>query len=104
MSTNSNPIYQYIGGAALAGIGVLSAIYHDRAVFDSNREGIKTQKGWPLVGNLPVLIQYKDKIHDFLMEGFTQLDELTLTMSALGIPRHVATLDPRNVEHVLKSE
>ncbi|CAO3609763.1 unnamed protein product [Mucor hiemalis] len=103
MSTNSNPIYQYIGGAALAGIGVLSAIYHDRAVFDSNREGIKTQKGWPLVGNLPVLIQYKDKIHDFLMEGFTQLDELTLTMSALGIPRHVATLDPRNVEHVLKN-
>lgn len=25
-------------------------------------------------------------------------------MSALGIPRHIATLDPRNVEHVLKSK
>lgn len=24
-------------------------------------------------------------------------------MSALGIPRHVGTIDPRNVEHVLKS-
>jgi hypothetical protein len=78
MSTQSNPIFQYVGGAALAGITVLSAIYHDRAVFDSHREGIKTQKGWPLVGNLPLLIQYKDKMHDFLMEGFTQLDELTL--------------------------
>lgn len=25
-------------------------------------------------------------------------------MSALGIPRHIATLDPRNIEHVLKSK
>jgi hypothetical protein len=25
-------------------------------------------------------------------------------MSALGIPRHIATLDPKNVEHVLKSK
>lgn len=24
-------------------------------------------------------------------------------MSALGIPRHVGTIDPRNVEHILKS-
>lgn len=24
-------------------------------------------------------------------------------MSALGIPRHIATIDPRNVEYVLKS-
>lgn len=25
-------------------------------------------------------------------------------MSALGIPRHIGTIDPRNVEHVLKSK
>lgn len=25
-------------------------------------------------------------------------------MSAMGIPRHIATLDPRNVEHLLKSK
>lgn len=24
-------------------------------------------------------------------------------MSALGIPRHVGTIDPRNVEYILKS-
>lgn len=24
-------------------------------------------------------------------------------MSALGIPRHIATVDPRNVEHLLKT-
>lgn len=26
------------------------------------------------------------------------------TMSALGIPRHVGTIDPKNVEHILKSK
>ncbi|KAI8641273.1 cytochrome P450 [Parasitella parasitica] len=102
-ATTSNPLLSYIGGAAVAGITVLSAIYSDRAIFDSKREGIKTQSGWPLVGNLPLLIQHKDKMHDFLLEGFSQMDDLTLTMSALGIPRHIATLDPRNVEHVLKN-
>lgn len=73
-----NPIYRYVGGAAAAGIALLAAIYHDRAVFDENREGIKTQPGWPLVGNLPLLLQYREKMHDFLLEGFTRLDELTL--------------------------
>lgn len=78
MTSAHNPLYQYIGGAALAGVALLSTIYHDRAVFDERREGIKTQSGWPLVGNLPVLIQYKEKIHDFLLGGFNQLDEMTL--------------------------
>ncbi|GAA5810466.1 hypothetical protein MFLAVUS_003887 [Mucor flavus] len=100
--TTSNPIFQYMGSAALAGVAVLGAIYNDRAVFDERRKGIKTQPGWPLVGNLPLLIQYKDQMHDFLLAGFNELDEMTLTMSALGIPRHVATLDPQNVEHLLK--
>ncbi|KAG0172070.1 hypothetical protein DFQ28_011683 [Apophysomyces sp. BC1034] len=94
---------RYLGGAAMAGVTLLAAIYRDRAVFDSHRPDIKTQAGWPLVGNLPVLLQWKEQIHDFLLEGFTRLDDLTLTMSALGIPRHIATLDPRNVEHILKN-
>lgn len=73
-----NPIAKYIGGAALAGTAILAAIYNDRAIFDERREGVKTQAGWPLVGNLPLLIQYKEKMHDFLLEGFTTLDDLTL--------------------------
>jgi hypothetical protein len=78
MTSTSNHLYQYIGGAAVAGVALLSTIYHDRAVFDERRKGIKTQSGWPLVGNLPILIQYKEQIHDFLLGGFTQLDEMTL--------------------------
>lgn len=77
-TSNRNPITRYIGGAALAGVTALAIIYHDRAVFDERREDIKTQPGWPLVGNLPILLQWKDRIHEFLLEGFTSLDETTL--------------------------
>ncbi|KAI7907522.1 cytochrome P450 [Cokeromyces recurvatus] len=94
---------RYLGAGTVATISVLACIYHDRAIFDEKRADIKTQPGWPLVGNLPVLLEYLVRFHDFLLEGFTRLDELTLTLSALGIPRHVGTIDPRNVEHILKS-
>lgn len=110
----------HIGKGILATVSLLACIYHDRAVFDPKRPDIKTQPGWPLVGNLPILLQYLMQIHDFLLEGFTRLDDMTLyvpiyvhldfkaniivrTLSALGIPRHVGTIDPRNVEHILKS-
>ncbi|KAG1056053.1 hypothetical protein G6F43_002031 [Rhizopus delemar] len=94
---------RYIGTGITAALTLLACIYHDRAIFDSKRPDIKTQPGWPLVGNLPVLLQYLMHIHEFLLEGFTRLDSLTLTMSALGIPRHVGTIDPRNVEYILKT-
>ncbi|PHZ07841.1 cytochrome P450 [Rhizopus microsporus ATCC 52813] len=93
----------HIGKGILATVSLLACIYHDRAVFDPKRPDIKTQPGWPLVGNLPILLQYLMYIHDFLLEGFTRLDDMTLTLSALGIPRHVGTIDPRNVEHILKT-
>ncbi|KAI9490196.1 cytochrome P450 [Zychaea mexicana] len=73
----SSPVSRYVGGAALAGITLLAAYYHDRAIFDENREGITTQAGWPLVGNLPILLRYKDQIHDFLFESFQLLEEQT---------------------------
>ncbi|KAG2200618.1 hypothetical protein INT47_007362 [Mucor saturninus] len=95
-------VARYIGTGAAATISLLACIYHDRAVFDSKRPGIKTQAGWPLVGNLPIIIEYLMRFHDFLLEGFTRLDELTLTLSAIGIPRHIGTVDPKNVEHILK--
>lgn len=69
---------RYIGTGAVATISLLACIYNDRALFDSKRPGIKTQAGWPLVGNLPIIVEYLMRFHDFLLEGFTRLDELTL--------------------------
>lgn len=65
----------YAGVVALAALGTLAAIYHDRAVFDARRQDIVTQPGWPLVGNLPIILQWKDMIHEFLVEAFTFLNE-----------------------------
>lgn len=67
-----------IGKVALASIVGLAAYYNDRAIFDENRKGIVYQPGQPLVGNLPMLIQYKDQIHDLFLEAYHRFDTLTL--------------------------
>ncbi|KAI8098997.1 cytochrome P450 [Halteromyces radiatus] len=92
-----------IGKAALATIVGLAAYYNDRAIFDENRKGIVYQPGHPLVGNLPLLIQYKDQIHDLFLEAYHRYNALTITFSVLGVPRQILTLDPQNVEYVLKN-
>ncbi|CDS07716.1 hypothetical protein LRAMOSA01665 [Lichtheimia ramosa] len=101
----NNPVLQkagIIGGATAAVLGLLALKYPDRAIFDEHREGIPYTKGWPLVGILPTLVANKERIHHMFLEGFELSDSLTSTSSALGIPRSIVTIDPRNVERVLK--
>ncbi|CAO3595957.1 unnamed protein product [Absidia cylindrospora] len=92
-----------IGKAALATVVGLAAYYNDRAIFDENRKGIPYQPGLPLVGNLPLLIQYKDQIHELFLEAYHRYEALTITFSVLGVPRQILTLNPQNVEYVLKN-
>ncbi|ORZ18085.1 cytochrome P450 [Absidia repens] len=91
-----------VGKVAFATATALVAYYNDRAIFDENRVGMVNYRGLPLVGNLPLLIQNKDKIYDMLLETYHQHKALTITFSVLGIPRQILTLDPRNVEYLLK--
>jgi len=65
-------------GAAAAVIGALAAKYNDRAVFHPARADIARHPGWPLIGNLPMLLQYKDKIYDFFAEGFDETHSPTM--------------------------
>ncbi|KAF7723244.1 Protein kinase alk2 [Apophysomyces ossiformis] len=92
-----------VAGATTAVLAVLALKYPDRAIFDEHREGIACRPGWPLLGSLPALLANNQVMHDFLLEGFTQTDAMTVTMSAFGMPRSIATIDPRNVEHILKT-
>lgn len=64
-----HPILSASGAAVLA-VSALAATYSDRAVFHPSRKDIPRYPGWPLIGNLPTLLQYKDKIYDCLLEGF----------------------------------
>ncbi|ORX57515.1 cytochrome P450 [Hesseltinella vesiculosa] len=103
MSSTSFLTAGTVGKAALATIVGLAAYYNDRAVFDENRKGIANEPGYPLIGNLPMLIQAKDSIHDLMLEVYHQRQQMTITFSILGVPRQILTLDPQNVEHILKS-
>jgi hypothetical protein len=66
-----------VGKAAIATIAGLAAYYNDRAIFDENRD-MPTYPGQPLVGNLPMLIKYKDKIHDLFLETYHKHNTLTM--------------------------
>ncbi|KAG0174495.1 hypothetical protein DFQ28_002952 [Apophysomyces sp. BC1034] len=107
----NNPVLKtagIIGGATTAVLAVLAIKYPDRAVFDEHREGVPYRPGWPLLGSLPSILYNNQTMHDFFLRGFTDSGALTMystlvwTISALGVPRSVATIDPRNVEHILK--
>ncbi|KAI8074739.1 hypothetical protein BC940DRAFT_48523 [Gongronella butleri] len=78
MSSTSFLTAGTVGKAALATIAGLAAYYNDRAIFDENRKGIPYQPGLPLVGNLPMLLQYKDQIHDLFLEAYHRYQSLTL--------------------------
>jgi fatty acid omega-hydroxylase len=69
---------QYITRGAVATLSTLALIYNDRAVFSDKRADLKTQAGWPIVGNLPLLLEFLMRIHEFIQEGFTRLDCMTL--------------------------
>lgn len=64
-------------GLSAAVLTALAIKYPDRAVFDEHREGIAYKKGWPLLGGLPAILSNADKLHDFFMKGFTEMDSLT---------------------------
>ncbi|KAG0749659.1 hypothetical protein G6F16_003497 [Rhizopus arrhizus] len=98
-----DPIFTHALGLSTALLTALAIKYPDRAIFDEHREGIAYKKGWPLVGQLPVIISNAELMHEFFMNGFNDLDSLTTTASAFGIPRSIATIDPRNIEHILKN-
>lgn len=92
-----------VGAAAATVLGLLALKYNDRAIFDEKREGMVNLPGYPLVGGLPKMLANKERILDLILQGFEDNDCLTSTMSSLGMPRSIMTIDPRNVEHLLKN-
>ena len=62
---------------AAAVIAALAVKYPDRALFDIEREGIPFKRGWPIIGGLPGFLLNANKMHDFLLTGFTNLESLT---------------------------
>ncbi|ORX50219.1 cytochrome P450 [Hesseltinella vesiculosa] len=82
-------------------LGVLSWFYPDRALFTEKRD-IPNGKSYPIVGALPFIVAHKNKIHDLFRTGFSMTNTLNICNSVIGLPTIIITIDPRNIEHVLK--
>ncbi|EIE87392.1 hypothetical protein RO3G_12103 [Rhizopus delemar RA 99-880] len=106
MSIKDTSLRQQIAlaGAALSSLVVfLSLKYHDRPLFRKRIEGIPNVKGYPLVGNLPSILKHGERFYDYNVELFESHDTLTLAYPAAGIPETITTIDPQNIEYILKT-
>ncbi|ORZ03289.1 cytochrome P450 [Syncephalastrum racemosum] len=94
---------RYWGRGMLAGMAALGLVYRDRAVGDEVRPDIAQEPGWPILGNIPIILKWVPYFHDFGVEVFTRMDALTVKMSVFAVPKYITTINPKNVEHLLKS-
>ncbi|CAO3624936.1 unnamed protein product [Mucor hiemalis] len=105
MSLSKNSTLQQlgvVGAAASTVIALLSIKYKDRPLFYEHPEGIPHGPGYPVLGNLVDLIKSMHRVLDFELELYEKLDTQTLTMPIAGMPTTVMTIDPQNVEYILK--
>ncbi|KAI8969842.1 cytochrome P450 [Pilobolus umbonatus] len=91
-----------LGGATLAAIGALAIKYNDRAVFYEHPNMPHTS-GHPLIGDLYNIANNTDYFHDYSGHLFKKLNTMTYSISVLGNVPHVNTIDPRNVDHILRA-
>lgn len=77
MTNLSDNIFVRTIGVSAAILSVCALKYPDRAIFDENRVGISSKKGWPIVGSLPAILYNAEKMHDFLLKGFTDMNAVT---------------------------
>lgn len=85
MSALTDNVYVKTLGASAAVITALAIKYPDRALFDENRPNIATKGGWPILGALPSLLSNADRMHEFLLAGFTNLQALTTYVDSSGL-------------------
>ncbi|KAI8332793.1 cytochrome P450 [Chlamydoabsidia padenii] len=86
---------------AMATTSLLAMIYNDRAVFTERRE--KVPFTWPLLGSTFNFVKGVFQLHEVLGEGLNELETDTYSLNALVIPHMIFTIDPANIEHVLKN-
>ncbi|KAI8088098.1 cytochrome P450 [Gilbertella persicaria] len=80
----------------------LTLKYNDRPFFYEHPEGIPYKGGIPAFGNLFDILSNVHRFHDFQIDLFEKSDSLTMTAPAAGNPTAVMTIDPQNIEYVLK--
>ncbi|ORZ25556.1 cytochrome P450 [Absidia repens] len=104
--TTDNKIFKsfgFAGSAAAVALTYLTLKYNDRVVFDAPRPNTVHKKGLPLVGSTFSLLANLEEINHFYSMPLKLLVRKRCnTISAVGLPRGVQSIDPLNIEHVLK--
>ncbi|KAI8886541.1 cytochrome P450 [Backusella circina FSU 941] len=106
MSLPDNTILKNAGIAAVTAASALTLLaikYNDRPVFVQHLKQIPHHKGAPLVGNLIELLSNLNRQYDYFLELFERYDTLSLSAPSLGLENSILTIDPRNIEYVLKT-
>lgn len=83
--------------------GALALKYDDRALFDEHRENIPYPKGIPILGNLLKVLKNRERYFEYVAELYEDLNTLTFRSSSLTITSSICTIDPRNIEYILKT-
>ncbi|KAI9323448.1 cytochrome P450 [Dichotomocladium elegans] len=103
VDTPSQNMMTMVSGASAAVLGLLALKYNDRSIFTEPKEDVIFIKGHPLVGSLFKLIKNKDRLHDYVTYNFDRHNTMITEDSVIGRPAAVSTINPANVEYVLKT-
>ncbi|KAI9272722.1 cytochrome P450 [Phascolomyces articulosus] len=91
-----------IGGTALGILGFLVLKYPDCRVFEDVQKGVPQVKGYPLIGTLFQQLGEFKRFYDAQHEQLENLDTKTMINSSILVSLTVTTIDPRNINHILK--
>ncbi|ORX61448.1 cytochrome P450 [Hesseltinella vesiculosa] len=92
-----------ITGGALGLVALLAMKYNDRIVFDTYRKNTYHHPGKPLIGSTFDVFANLEEFDDYILSIFDAADTLTVSISAVGLPVGVHTIDPAVIEHILKN-
>ncbi|KAG2233379.1 cytochrome P450 [Thamnidium elegans] len=77
--------------------------YPDSGFLDPPRKSIPYKKGLPLLGNLVETVINIDRYYEYVCDIYEELDTFTFRFTQPLIPSLTNTVDPKNVEHILKT-
>ncbi|KAI8992352.1 cytochrome P450 [Pilobolus umbonatus] len=100
LSKNKNLV---LSGAVLSSITLLAVKYYDRPIFYEHPKGIPYSKGLPIIGSFYKIMSNIDILHDMLLSEFEKNDTLTMSMAFIGGNPMINTIDPRNIEYILRT-
>ncbi|KAI9484494.1 cytochrome P450 [Zychaea mexicana] len=89
--------------ACAATLGLLVLKYNDRAIFTERPKGAPFEHSLPLLGSLLDVIKHKDDFHDMFLHLMEKHNTMTIGSSSIGSSSSILTINPLNVEHVLKN-